>query len=69
MSILNLTNCAEIKVEEEGKESPGEMQALNTQRLQERLRASIEKKKKLITAFKVGISPEGQKLFQTINKT
>lgn len=69
VSILNLTNCAEIKVEEEGKESPGEMQALNTQRLQERLRASIEKKKKLITAFKVGISPEGQKLFQTINKT
>lgn len=69
VSILNLTHCADIKIDEEGKESPGEMQALNTQRLQERLRTQIERKKKLITAFKAGISPEGQKLFQYINKT
>jgi len=69
VSILNLTNCTEIKVDEEGKESPGEMQALNPQKLQERLKTQIERKKKLITAFKAGISPEGQKLFQCINRT
>jgi len=69
VSIVNLSHCAEIKVDEEGKESPSEMQDLNTQRLQERLRTQIERKKKLITAFKAGISPEGQKLFQYINKT
>jgi len=69
VSIVNLAHCAEIKVDEEGKEVPGELQSLNTQKLQQRLRDQIERKKKLITAFKAGISPEGQKLFQVINKT
>ena len=58
-----------MKVDEEGKEAPGELQPLNTQRLEQRLKTEIEKKKKLIMAFKAGISPEGQRLFQVINKT
>ena len=60
---------SDIKVLEEGKEHPSEMQALNPEKLQERVKTQIERKKKLITAFKAGISPEGQKLFQCINKT
>ena len=60
----------EIKVDEEGKEAhSAELQPLNTQRLEQRLKTEIEKKKKLIMAFKAGISPEGQRLFQVINKT
>ena len=70
VSILNLANCAEIKVDEECKESHGgPMPELNIQKLDERRKMQIERKKKLITAFKAGISPEGQKLFQYINRT
>ena len=70
VSILNLANCAEIKVDEECKESPGgPMPEVNIQKLDERRKMQIERKKKLITAFKAGISPEGQKLFQYINRT
>lgn len=69
VTLVNLAHCSEIKIDEEGKEPPGELTSLNTARLEQRTKDSIEKKKKLIMAFKVGISPEGQKLFQTINKT
>jgi len=70
VSFVNLANCIEIKVDEEGKEAhSAELQPLNTQRLEQRLKTEIEKKKKLIMAFKAGISPEGQRLFQVINKT
>jgi len=69
VSILNLVNCAELKVDEECKESPGGMPEMSMQKLEERRRTQTEKKMKLITAFKAGISPEGQKLFQYINKT
>jgi len=70
VSILNLANCAEIKVDEECKESPGgPMPEVNIQKLDERRKMQIERKKKLITAFKAGISPDGQKLFQYINRT
>lgn len=69
VSILNLSVCADIKVDEECKESPGEMHPLNIEKLHERKNTQIERKKKLITAFKAGIPPEGQQLFQYINKT
>jgi len=69
VSILNLVNCAEIKVDEECKESPGGMPEMSMQKLEDRRRTETEKKMKLITAFKAGISPEGQKLFRYINRT
>ena len=37
--------------------------------LQNRLRDQVERKKKQVMAFKAGISPMGQKLFQAISKT
>ena len=55
VSILNLANCAEIKVDEECKESP--------QNLDEWRKMQIERKEK------AEISPEGQKPFQDINRT
>jgi len=70
VSILNLINCAEIKVDEECKEAPGwPLPEMSMQKLEDRKRTQTEKKIKLITAFKAGISPEGQKLFQYINRT
>merc|ERR1712223_1276058 len=42
---------------------------MSMQKLEDRKRTQTEKKIKLITAFKAGISPEGQKLFQYINRT
>ena len=69
VTLVNIMHCSEIKVDEEGREAPGELQPLNLGKLQQRLRDNVVKKKKLILAFKAGISPEGQKLFQVINKT
>jgi len=69
VELVNLTHCVDITVEEEAQTAPGEMPGLNTQKLDGRLRDTVEKKKRLITAFKAGISPEGQRLFQAINKT
>jgi len=69
VSILNVVNCAEIKVDEECKEAPGGMPEMSMQKLEERRRVQTERKMKLITAFKAGISPDGQKLYQQINKT
>jgi len=37
--------------------------------LENRLREQVEKKKKQVMAFKTGVSPAGQKLFQAISKT
>jgi len=69
VELINLTHCVDITVEEEAQTAPGEMPGLNTQKLDVRFKDSVEKKKRLITAFKAGISPEGQRLFQAINKT
>jgi len=69
VELINLTHCVDITVEEEAQTAPGEMPGLNTNKLDVRFRESVEKKMKLITAFKAGVSPEGQRLFQTINKT
>lgn len=69
VELINLTHCVDITVEEEAQTAPGEMPGLNTQKLDVRFKDSVEKKKRLITAFKAGISPDGQRLFQAINKT
>ena len=37
--------------------------------LQNRLREQAERKRRQVMAFKAGISPEGQKVFQAISKT
>lgn len=69
VTLVNILHCSDIKVDEEGRDAPGELPSLNLGKLQQRLKDNIVKKKKLIMAFKAGISPEGQKLFQVINKT
>ena len=46
VSFVNLTNCLEIKVDEEGKKTHlAELQPLNTQRLEQRYKTEIEKKR------------------------
>jgi hypothetical protein len=67
--MLNLAHCVDIKVEEEGKDAPGELHSLNTDKLAIRLRDNVERKKRLVMAFKAGISPAGQRMFQAILKT
>jgi len=42
---------------------------LNTNQLNNRLMNNLDKKKRLVKAFKKGISPEGQRIFHAISKT
>jgi hypothetical protein len=67
--MLNLSFVSDIHVRRESKEKPPEPNSLNIQRLNGRARAEIDKKKKLVTALRAGVSPEGQRLFGAINKT
>jgi len=67
--IINLSLQHEIKILADKKETVSPPSSLNITRLENRLREQVEKKKKQIMAFKTGVSPEGQKLFQAICKT
>lgn len=67
--IINLSLPHEIKVLADKKEAAPDPSSLNINRLQNRLRDQVERKKKQVMAFKAGISPMGQKLFQAISKT
>merc|ERR1712226_1507862 len=67
--IINLSLQHEIKVLADKKETVSPPSSLNITRLENRLREQVEKKKKQVMAFKTGVSPEGQKLFQAICKT
>ncbi len=68
--MLNLARCSDIKLDEEAKDVVvTELQALDTGKLQRRLKESVEKKQKAIMAYKAGVTPEGHSLFLTICKT
>merc|ERR1712179_33261 len=68
---LNLSSCLSTMVLEGSYKERLESSLSNLicSRLENRLREQVEKKKKQVMAFKTGVSPEGQKLFQAICKT
>lgn len=67
--IFNLTKLKDLKVIHQNKEAVLDPPSLNLQRLTNRQRDQLERKKRLVMGFRSGISPEGQKLFQAIAKT
>lgn len=67
--MINLTLPCDWKVVTEKRDPAPEPPSLNVNRLYNRQREQVERKKKQIMAFKAGVSPTGQKLFQAIGKT
>lgn len=67
---MNLSLVSDVQVKNEvNLTNIDPPQCLNLQRLNTRVRNAIEEKRRLVTALKEGVSPEGQKLFITISKT
>lgn len=70
MSIVNLALVRDVKEIGKSKDGkPTEPPSLNISRLKTRAANNIERKKRTVKAFKAGVSPDGQKLFQAISKT
>jgi len=69
--MINLSLVSDISVKKESKETekPPTLPPLNIQRLNARAKEQSDKKQKLVTALRDGVSPEGQRLFVAINKT
>ena len=69
--LLNLSYVSDVRVKKDREplDKPPEPLSLNIARLNARAREMIDKKKKLVTALKAGVSPDGQRLFVAINKT
>lgn len=68
--IVNLSLVSDVQVKKEVSPTTNEPpQSLNLQRLNTRVRNSIDEKKRMVKALQAGVSPEGQKLFITISKT
>jgi len=67
--MVNLSQPCEIQILSEKREPLPDLPSLNTNRLNNKLRDQVERKRKQVMAFKVGVSPVGQKLFQAISKT
>ena len=72
MHFVNLSMVSDVNVISEEKatsSSSKEPPSLNLARLNSRAQNNIDRKKLAAKAFKAGVSPEGQKLFQVISKT
>lgn len=71
IALLHMTHVKDVKVLKEGSEaqSTSTLRPLKHDKLKERMRQEIKAKLNLAKARSNGVSPEGQKLFMTINKT
>nr|ACO15417.1 LSM12 homolog [Caligus clemensi] len=68
--VVNLGNVEQFSVLRAAREELlEEILPLDEEKLQSRCQQSFEKKKRSLLSFKKGVSPKGQKLFQTISKT
>jgi len=67
--MVNLALVSDIQVKKESKDAPPNPPSLNIVRLNNRAREQIDQKRKLVSALKAGVSPEGQRLYVAINKT
>jgi len=67
--MVNLSFVGQVEVTKEAATSPAIPQALNLNRLTHRAKNQVEEKQKLLAAMAAGVSPEGQRLFFTINRT
>ncbi|KAL4222005.1 protein with role in RNA processing [Mactra antiquata] len=71
VKLVNLAFVSEVKVlkEADRDSSPPPLSNLNAQKINARLRQNIEEKKRQVNYIGVGVSPEGQKVFNAIVKT
>lgn len=67
--MVNLCQPCDIQILSEKREPLPDLPSLNVARLNNRMRDQVERKRKQVMAFKVGVSPVGHKLFQAISKT
>ncbi|ROT66860.1 protein LSM12 [Penaeus vannamei] len=68
--MVNLSYVSQVTVLREAPVSSlPTLPSLNLTKLNSRAKRSIEEKQRLIQAMQSGVSPDGQKLFLTINKT
>ncbi|XP_044732586.1 protein LSM12 homolog [Chrysoperla carnea] len=68
VNIVNLSLVSDVQVKQEGNINPEPVQSLNLQRLNTRIRNSIDEKRRMVSALSAGVSPDGQRLFMQISK-
>lgn len=66
---VNLLYVSDVQVKKEVTTPPEPIKPINLNRINSRLRTSVEQKKCIVNAVKAGVSPDGMGLFQTISKT
>lgn len=71
VKLVNLSYVSDVTVlkEADREMSPPALSNLNPQKINARLRQSIDDKKRQVNYIGVGVSPEGQKVFNAIVKT
>ncbi|XP_065172328.1 protein LSM12-like [Atheta coriaria] len=69
VNFINLALVKELQVKKEVTTAPDVPVSLNLQRLNTRIRNSVEEKKRLLTKMSSNVTPEGQRLFRAIAKT
>ncbi|XP_013399948.1 protein LSM12 homolog A-like [Lingula anatina] len=69
MRMLNLNMVSEIDLIKECSDPPSTLTNLNFNKLQQRVRATSEEKRRKVKYVGIGVTPEGQKLFNAITKT
>ncbi|XP_045170510.1 protein LSM12-like [Mercenaria mercenaria] len=71
VKLVNLSYVSDVKVLKEADRdtSPPPLSNLNSQKINARLRQNIEDKKRQVNYIGVGVTPEGQKVFNAIVKT
>ena len=67
--MLNLAYCSEVKVVKESDDPPPALSNLSLQKLNNRLNASKEEKRKRINYIGIGVTDDAQKVFNAIVKT
>lgn len=71
VKLVNLSYVSEVKVLKEADRdvSPPPLSNLSNQKINSRFRQNIEEKKRQVNYIGVGVTPEGQKVFNAIVKT
>ncbi|XP_033761703.1 protein LSM12 homolog [Pecten maximus] len=67
--MVNLTYVSDVKIIQESDEPAPAMASLNLQKITTRLRENLEAKKQKVNYIGIGVSADGQKVFNSIVKT
>jgi len=67
--MLNMNYVSDVSVVKEASEPPQTLASLNMPKLMSRVRTSVDEKRRQVNYIGIGVTPEAQKLFNTITKT